>query len=151
MKHYIYIIAVLMLMAAWGCSSSNDGPDVPTTDIQPGSDTRPTWSSTDYSLYEQTMSVFLNLQPELVPYSSDQDLLCATVDGEVRGVASYDTDNIGFVLTVAGNSSGEIISLSYYCDRLHRIFTLANWATFDSNTAPMGTETLYKPVFPLNN
>jgi iron complex outermembrane receptor protein len=70
-----------------------------------------------------------------------------TVDGEVRGVASYDTDNIGFVLTVAGNSSGEIISLSYYCDRLHRIFTLANWATFDSNTAPMGTETLYKPVF----
>ena len=71
------------------------------------------------------------------------------VGDEVRGVAYADTAHGGFALTIAGNSSTEVITLSYYCDRLHRIFTLKNWTTFDSGIKPMGTGGLYNPRFPL--
>jgi hypothetical protein len=142
---------------ACGCTSSDDEQHNPeeivpkdtTFVIQQGSDERPTWQSPDYAQYGPTMSVFLYLQPELLPYSSSQDLLCAIVGGEVRGVADFDSDNNGFALTIAGNDSDETISLNYYCDRLHRIFTLSNWTIFNSDIAPLGTGATYKPIFPL--
>lgn len=154
MKHNIILMAALTLMV-WSCSSTDDEPRKPeeetsqdtTVVIQPANDERPAWQAPDYARYEQTMSVFLHLQSELVPYASSSDVLCATISGDVRGIANFDADNTGFVLIIAGDSSDEIISLSYYCDRLHRLFTLTNWASFDSAMAPMGTGGLYTPIF----
>jgi hypothetical protein len=154
MRKIICIIAALAL-TAWGCSSDDDEPTTPAKEapadsaivIQPGTATPPTWQMPDFSRFEQTMSLFLTLQPELVPYSSRQDLLCAIIGGEIRGVAPFDVDNNGFVLTIAGSSSDDNISLSYYCDSLHRIFTIPDWTTFDTDIRPMGKESVFTPIF----
>ena len=55
-------------------------------------------------------------------------------------------DNWVFPLTIASNDAGLMIELSYYCDKLHRIFTI-NWTKFDASVAPTGTEGIYKPEF----
>ena len=95
MKKSILAIATLTCMA-WGCSSDND--DTRPTGIPEGSDARPTWTGPDYDLYEQTMIVDVSLQDALVQYASEQDLLCATINDEVRGVATPQQDGETVVL-----------------------------------------------------
>ena len=94
------------------------------------------------------MSVDVLLQDTLKQYASEQDLLCATINNEVRGVATaQQMDDLWlFPLTVASNEAGVTIGLSYYCDKLHRIFTI-NWTQFDASVAPTGTDGIYKPKF----
>ena len=71
-----------------------------------------------------------------------------TSGDEVRGLTSptVEGDLIFFPLTVAANGKGESIKLSYYCDRLHRIFTIP-WTTFDASLDPMGEGDIYRPQF----
>lgn len=94
------------------------------------------------------MSVSLLMQRELEPYVTAQDLLCATIGNEVRGLTAPTIEEglIFFPLTVAANGGGETVSLSYYCERLHRIFTIP-WTTFDASVAPMGEDGIYRPQF----
>ena len=156
MKKMILAIAALAFVA-WGCSSdSNDDvrPDIPAVipvGIQEGTDARPNWTATNYDLYEQLMIIDVLIQDTLQQYASEQDLLCATIKGEVRGVASaYQTDDNQWLfssLTVGSNEAGVMVQLSYYCDKLHRIFTITNWALFDASVAPTGTDGIYKPLF----
>lgn len=98
--------------------------------------------------FEQTMSVSLLMQHELEPYVTTQDLICATIGDEVRGLTSPVVEDglIFFPLTVAANGKGENVKLSYYCERLHRIFTIL-WTTFDASVAPMGEGGIYRPQF----
>ena len=157
MKKSILALAALALLA-WGCSSDSDSsttpaptpnPPAPTpTEIPAGTDTRPTWQVTNYDLYEQIMSVDVLLQDTLVKYASEQDLLCATVNNEVRGVATPEKidDQWVFPMTLGSNDPGVMVGLSYYCDKLHRIFT-TQWTTFDATVAPTGTDGIYKPIF----
>jgi hypothetical protein len=153
MKKSILALAALALLA-WGCSSDGDDSTTPTpptptpTEIPAGTDTRPSWQGPNYDLYEQTMNVELQLQDALVKYASAQDLLCATINNEVRGVATPEQidDNWVFPLTIASNDANVMVSLSYYCDKLHRIFTV-NWTQFDASVAPTGTKGIYKPEF----
>jgi hypothetical protein len=144
MKKNILAIAALALMA-WGCSS--DDPSGP-AGIPEGTDARPTWQVPNFDLYEQTMSVEVLLQDTLAKYASEQDIIAATINNEVRGVATAQQvdDQWQFTLIVGSNESGVNVGLSYYCDKLHRIFT-TSWTTFDANTAPMGTDGIYKPQF----
>ena len=154
MKKSILALAALALLA-WGCSSDGDGtstqptPPTPTpTEIPAGTDTRPTWQSPNYDLYEQTMIVEVQLQDTLARYASAQDLICATIGGEVRGVAEAQQNdgNWVFPLIIASNNAGVAIELSYYCDKLHRIFSI-QWTTFDASVAPTGTGGIYQPEF----
>lgn len=154
MKKSILALAALALLA-WGCSSDGDGtstqptPPTPTpTEIPAGTDTRPTWQTPNYDLYEQTMIVEVQLQDTLAKYASAQDLICATIGGEVRGVAEaqQNDDNWVFPLIIASNNAGVAIELSYYCDKLHRIFSI-QWTTFDASVAPTGTGGIYQPDF----
>ena len=154
MKKSILALAALALLA-WGCSSDGDGtstqptPPTPTpTEIPAGTDTRPTWQSPNYDLYEQTMIVEVQLQDTLAKYASAQDLMSATIGGEVRGVAAaqQNDDNWTFPLIIASNNVGVAIELSYYCDKLHRIFSI-QWTTFDASVAPTGTGGIYQPEF----
>ena len=115
-----------------------------------GNDTRPTtWTNPDYSLFELTMSLQVELGDTLASYQSERDLMCATIDGEVRAVANPMTtgDVTYFALSIAGNGGNQTISLQYYCDRLHRIYTITNWTTFDASVAPTGTSGIYRPKF----
>ena len=154
MKKSILALAALALLA-WGCSSDGDGtstqptPPTPTpTEIPAGTDTRPTWQSPNYDLYEQTMIVEVQLQDTLAKYASAQDLMSATIGSEVRGVAEAQQNdgNWVFPLIIASNNAGVATELSYYCDKLHRIFSI-QWTTFDASVAPTGTGGIYQPEF----
>jgi hypothetical protein len=154
LKKSILTLAALAFMA-WGCSSDDDStpePQPPTpetpTEITEGTDVRPTWQAPNYDLFEQTMIVRVQLQDTLNKYVSSLDLLCATIGGEVRGVAAPQETEGSYVvpLTIASNDAGVAVGLSYYCDRLHRIFTI-DWTTFDASVAPTGSGGIYQPVF----
>ena len=140
MKKSILALAAFAFMA-WGCSSDGDGtstqptPPTPTpTDISAGTDVRPTWQSPNYDLYEQTMIVEVQLQDELAKYASEQDLICATIGKWL------------FSLVIGSNDVGVNVGLSYYCDKLHRIFTI-QWTRFDATVTPTGQGGIYQPDF----
>ena len=152
----IIALAALAFMA-WGCSSDDDDntvlpPDPPTptqSALTPGTDQRPTWPAINFDIYEQNMYVEIKLQELLLEYISDADLLCAKIGDEIRGVAnpmSVDGKWI-FPLFIGSNESGGSITLAYYCDKLHRIFTKTDWTHFDANTVPTGDDELHQPIF----
>lgn len=152
MKKSIIALAALALLA-WGCSSDSDSTSTPPTppspkEIEAGTDARPAWGAPNYNQFEQTMTVEVQLQDTLKPYATTNDLMAATVGGEVRGMATpiQVDDQWVFPIIVASNNGGENVSLSYYCDKLHRIFTI-EWMKFDANIAPTGTDGIYKPIF----
>jgi len=146
MKKSILALAALALMA-WGCSSSDDDP-TQGEGLLGGTEARPAWQVPNFDNYEQTMTVAVVLQDTLQGYASAADLLCATIDEEVRGVAvpRLVDNRWRFVLTIASNEAGKAITLLYYCDELHRIFSV-DWGTFDANTPPTGEGGLYQPAF----
>lgn len=151
MRKTILAIAALAFMA-WGCSSSDDDqPNPPVAQsLQEGNDTRPDWLSQtpNYDLFEQTMTVDIVLQDTLQSYASATDLLCAKVGEEVRGVTLPEEVNgqWEYSITVASNASGEDITLYYYCDKLHRIFS-TYWTSFDATLPPTGNDGIYQPEF----
>ena len=151
MKKSILALAALALLA-WGCSSDDGTTKKPTpptpTELPSGTDVRPSWQVPNYNLYEQIMSVAVQLQDTLVKYASTEDLLCATIGNEVRGVAVavQNGNQWKFPLTIGSNEAGVAVSLSYYCDKLHRIFT-TQWTSFDATVAPTGEGGIYVPKF----
>ena len=145
----------LFLLSCSGSDSDSEvvDPVAPAQqEIAPGNDARPAWQAPTYTAFEQTMSVSLLMQRELETYVTQQDLLCATVGDEVRGLTAPTIEEglVFFPLTVAGRGKGESITLSYYCDRLHRIFSIP-WTTFDASMAPMGEDGIYRPKFVSTN
>ena len=152
MKKSILALAALAFLA-WGCSSSHDSEPTPPAPqvLAEGNDARPDWLSNapNYDLYEQTMTAIdVWLQDTLQSYASANDLLCAKVDNEIRGVAKPEQANDlwKFSITVGSNATEEVVTLHYYCDKLHRIFSTV-WTTFDANLQPSGTEGVHLPTF----
>ena len=148
MKKSILALAACAFMA-WGCSSDGDDAPIPTpAEIPAGTDVRPTWQSPNYDLYEQTMVVEVQLQDTLAKYASAQDLLCATIGNEMRGMAEAQQieDQWLFFLVVGSNDVGVNVGLSYYCDKLHRIFSI-QWTRFDATVPPTGQGGIYQPDF----
>ena len=158
MKKNIILALAALALVAWGCSSDDDEvkeKETPQKNIlnerpmlSEGTDARPTWQAPDYDSYEQTMMVEVTLQDTLQSYASEADLMCATIGGEVRGVATPEQveGTWRFTLIVASNEASANVGLSYYCDRLHRIFS-TSWTTFDAATVPVGTGGIYQPEF----
>ena len=155
MKKMILALAALAFMA-WGCSSDDDDDNTPTPPepdtpaiLTPGTDGRPTWPAINFDLYEQNMYVEIQLQDIFLDHASDADLLSAKIGDEIRGVAkplAIDGTWV-FPLFIAANESGGSITLSYYCERLHRIFNKTDWTHFDANTVPTGDDELHRPIF----
>ncbi len=166
-KKLLIIIASLAFVA-WGCSKSDDnadnskktengtevndstgngGSDI-SSQLTPGTDKRPDWQVPNYDNWEQTMSVMILPQRELLPYVTEKDLLCAQMNGEVRGVAEMvvDHDITFFPLTVGADGAEARIYLYYYRDSLHRIYS-TDWADFNPSVVPTGESTFYRPVF----
>ena len=133
MKKTLIALAALAVLA-WGCSSDANDSNTPpqSSGIPVGTDARP--------------------KDTLNPYVSKNDLLCATIGGEVRAVSAPRQVGDGWVaqLTVASNDAGVAVELSYYCEQLHRIFTIA-WTRFDASMAPKGTGGIYLPEFIKHN
>ncbi len=156
-----------LMLTLTACSSSDDdeneitgeSPKTEQTDngvseaLKPGSDQRPNWKEPDYRKFEFLMSIQVQLGDTLAAYQSAQDLMCATIDGEVRavsGVLSTGGERY-YSLSIASNGSNSNIGLSYYCDSLHRIYTIPDWAVFNASVAPSGDSGIYRPKFITNS
>jgi len=151
-KHYSLLFLLIAFMAG-SCGSDSDEPIIilPSTPsyLLAANDARPNWTNPDASLYELRMSVQVELGDTLAAYQSSLDLMCATINGEVRAVTSPGETGgvIYYPLIIFDNGTGGTVSLSYYCDRLHRIYTITNWATFNVSAAPTGNSGIYRPCF----
>ena len=151
MKKSIFSIVVLTALTFMvGCSSDDDMNQGVPAYLQEGTDSRPTnWTSPNIADYEARMSVQVELGDTLAAYQSSLDLMCATIDDEVRAVTGPQvTGNvIYYPLIIFNNGDNKMVSLHYYCDRLHRIYTITNWAVFNTSAAPTGSSGLYRPCF----
>ncbi len=110
------------------------------------SDEKPSWTIVDLSDYESFTVMMLKLQQELVPFSTDDDVIAVFVDGECRTVSPRqltDDGDVYFVLNVRGSVSEESseFRISYYSGALHQIFTLAQSDRHFINEYILGTDT----------
>lgn len=157
-KNIITIMLLTVLTFAVG-SCSKDSDDVPgsdqpsgqSADLTSGTDVRPTetWVTPSTELYELWMSVQVQLGDTLSDYQSSADMMCAIINGEVRAVTTPMSTNgvIYYPLSIGDNGDERMVSLSYYCDRLHRIYTITNWTLFDTSVPPTGESGIYRPRF----
>ena len=152
-------IKTIILMAAltfvWGCTSDSDenANSVFVTSAFPNwkidwssNDARPSWSSPNPSIFESSMIIMVKLQDELVPYSTDADLMSIFINDECRAVSRPDGEgnDIYFILNVHGNSTDRevLFTLNYYCNALKQLFTLTGNGTYLAERN-YGTETDY--------
>ena len=113
-----------------------------------GNDVRPNWEAPNYDNWEQTMSVRILPQQKLEPFVTKNDLLCAMMNNEVRGLTEpvFEPDMTFFPLTVGADGAEAKIYLYYYCDSLHRIYSTV-WTDFNASLPPMGEDGIYRPEF----
>ena len=166
MKIQKLILASVVLSATllFGTSCSNGSDDsnpnppvVPDTPLTPGTDQRPDWDqyAVDYLRYDSEMPVVIGIQSELAAYTSDKDMMRATISGETRAwsVQSLEWESTSgtvsrkFTLTIGGNAGEGSVTLQYYCDQLQRIFTVSNWKNYAASTSPTDGGTPYVPKF----
>ena len=154
------LISIMLLTALTfmvGSCSDDDESTEPTEPIvetpaylKPGTDVRPTnWIAPDASLFELRMTVQVELGDTLAAYQGEQDLMCATIDGEIRAVTPPCNTGgiIYYPLIIFSNGTSSTVSLRYYCDRLRRIYTITNWSNFTPSAAPTGKSGIYRPCF----
>ena len=147
-----WVFCLALTLVVGGCSKDNDDPESgdSTVLLQEGTDSRPTtWVLPDASLYELRMSVQVELGDTLANFQSSEDLMCAKINGQVRAVTSPCTTGgvIYYPLIILDDGQGGMVSLFYYCDCLHHIFTIGEWASFNSSAAPTGNSGIYRPCF----
>lgn len=150
------------LLFGTSCSNGSDdtGPNppvVPDNPLTPGTDPRPDWDqyAVDYLRYDSEMPVVIGIQSELASYTSDKDMMRATIGGETRACSvqplewesTSGTASRKFMLTVGGNAGEGSVTLQYYCDQLHRTFTVSNWKNYDASTTPTEGGQPYIPLF----
>ena len=145
---------MLLALVAGACSSDDDMQETVPKYLTVGTDQRPTdWTAPVPSLYGGiTMAVQVQLGDTLAHFQSPRDLMSARIDNEVRAVTAPFTNGTVtyFPLSIVGDGDDKTISLHYYCDRLHRIFSIPDWATFDVSASPMGESKMYRPRFTEN-
>lgn len=155
MKKLLYLagVALVATLLLGACSSDDDDnqQNQNGSTLTEGTDVRPSWvvSSDASSMDEWPMSVQIGVQSELLPYVSNADLMCAMMNNEVRAVSGLKETGgqYYFMLPIQGNSGEGFVTLKYYCDKLHRIFTVSDWKEFDSTIQPTDEGTPYVVPF----
>ena len=117
-----------------------------------GNDERPDWAShvIDYSQWTYSMPVVVGVQELLADSVSVNDMICAVINGEIRAWDNAPQTwekTIKFALNIAGEANNGMVTLKYYSAKLHRIFTVENWLTFNENTPPTDGGKPYFPEF----
>ena len=145
---------MLLALVVGACGSDDDIQEPVPNYLTTGTDQRPTdWTAPAPSLYGGiTMAVQVELGDTLAYFQSSADLMCAKIGNEVRAVTTPFINGTVtyFPLSIVGEGDDITVSLHYYCDRLHRIFSITNWATFDINASPTGESKMYRPRFTEN-
>ncbi len=116
----------------------------------------PNWTEPDGTFYENWTILRVQIEDELQPYVSADDLMAVFVNGELRGLASPATSLSGeqtgkekFIIKVWGNETETEtvnISLQYYNKKLKHLFTLSDNITLDSDQTT-GIDEVYIPQF----
>lgn len=100
-----------------------------------GSESRPDWQEPDAANYENWTTLLLQVEDELKPYASEDDLLALFVGDELRGLSGPARIVTGgeeivqdgeFILKAYGNEADQnvmSVTLSYYCSRLKQTFS----------------------------
>ena len=142
------ILLTALTIMVGGCSSEDELTPPELSSLTSGTDERPNWTQPK-EVFEHTMSVQVQLGDTLVNFQSKQDLMCATIDDEIRAATGpLETGGVTyFPLTIGSNDASGTITLKYYCDRLHRIFVLKYWSTFYSSAETIGEDGIYRPKF----
>ena len=111
----------------------------------------PQWTSPDPSQYENKMIVMVRLQEELVPFSTDDDLMAVMVDNECRALSTRDgnAQKVYFVLNVHGNTTdpSEGFVLCYYSGGLKQLFMLPAPEHTYFNERTLGVDSDFSPEF----
>ena len=156
MKYILMTMMSVLMLSMTACSTVDDNldnverPAAPndTTvvnsgdndNLKPGTDGRPSWqiASDLYHRYEQTMTAQVTLQKELLTYVSAEDLMCVTVNGEIRCVSPirYNNGEWTFSLIIAGTGNDKFLNVSYYCSKLSRIYKRERWVAFSQAYQP---------------
>lgn len=169
MNYRKYIIAIAALTLAWGCSSDDDDEkkdnepvyanstfmsydQIPLWEVDQSADQqRPQWTSPDPSRFENKMIVLVRLQNELVPYSTDDDMMAVLVDNECRALSirSGNDEKVFFVLNVHGNADdvSEKFQLCYYSGGLKQLFVLNAPKNTYLNERTVGIDSDFSPDF----
>lgn len=138
----------LLASLTLGACSSNDDEETPagytmeTVNQAPawqvdysGSESRPDWQEPNAANYENWTTMLLQMEDELKPYATDDDLLALFVGDELRGLsgpARMVTDgeetvlNGEFILKAFGNEADQnvmSVTLRYYCSQLRQVFS----------------------------
>lgn len=135
------MLLTALAFVAGSCTKDKDKDDTPQPQtpayLTEGTASRPSWTSPGKT-FGNYMSVQVQLGDTLSYFQSEQDLMCASINGEIRTVTGpkATADVVYFPLTIGADDSSAKVTLQYYCDRLHRIYILNDWATFDPSAKP---------------
>ena len=138
------LFLLLASLTLGACSSDDDDDNVgkgynvtnvaeaPTWQVDySGSDSRPDWQEPNPSAFENWTIMLVELEDELKPYTSNEDLLALFIGGEIRGLTSpalsTDVNDKGtFVLKAYGNEADQNmvnLTLCYYSSQLKQTFS----------------------------
>lgn len=158
---YIQLLTLLVSVVMTSCSSDSDderienhatfvkvdkAPDWQNEwlDAMVYTDSKPDWELVDMSDFDSHSVLVVKLDKELIPRSTDDDIMAVFVDGECRAVSPRNvvSDEISFVLNVRGSSSGfgSEFSLCYYSGGLHQIFKVTEQGGILINEYILGTD-----------
>lgn len=158
---YIQLLALLVSVVMTSCSSDSDDESIENhatfvkvdkapdwqnewLDAMVYTDSKPDWELVDMSDFDSHSVLVVKLDKELIPRSTDDDIMAVFVDGECRAVSPRNvvSDEISFVLNVRGSSSGfgSEFSLCYYSGGLHQIFKVTEHGGILINEYILGTD-----------
>ena len=116
----------------------------------------PDWTEPDASAYENWTILKVQIEPALLPYASEGDLMALFVNGEIRALArpafnvsTGKTSNGKFLMKAYGNETDTEtvhMSLQYYSDQLKHLFTLSDDINLDSDET-IGIDEDFIPEF----
>ncbi len=168
---------LLLLGASWSCSS-DDSSDATsqfahstfTSAESPNwfvdwtaSDAAPDWQEPESYTYECSMNMLVTLDPELLPFSTDNDRMAIFINGDCRGVSERnvyaDNSEIVFLIHVKGSNEemGLQMEMRYYSGGAHQLFidggtppftpnNIIEGEAFSSNFNPINSSTKF-PYF----
>lgn len=139
------VMTLLVLLFSLNVHAYDAEVDGNPLDISEGTDTKPDWIKPDYMMYECITTLQVLLGDTLVNFQSDDDLMCAVINNEVRAITTPQktAGETYYLLSIVSNSSEGKVTLKYYCAQLHRIYTITDWADLDS----IAGSTIYRPKF----
>ncbi len=171
----------LLITVAWGCSSESEEPSETQLTERPnlkhyvfdqaeepdwhmdwtGNDVEPVWKEPESSKHECSMNLLQTLEPELIPWSTDEDRMAIFINGECRSVSERNVQpdgNVLFLNHIKGTSeeAGAPTETRYYSGGAHLLFITEASPMFTPNNfvddtytiifSPIGCSTKF-PVF----